>query len=53
MSTFYINSAQEQNQMFKNLTFSVNTTERVSFLLCSVLQLRKGQYPKYGNDKGK
>ena len=27
MSTFYINSAQEQNKMFKNLTFSVNTLD--------------------------
>lgn len=27
MSTFYIDSAQEQNQMFKDLTFPVNTTE--------------------------
>lgn len=27
MSTFYINSAQEQNKMFKNLTFPVNTLD--------------------------
>lgn len=27
MSTFYIDSAQEQNQMFKDLAFPVNTTE--------------------------
>ena len=27
MSTFYIDSAQEQNQMFREITFPVNTTE--------------------------
>lgn len=27
MSTFYVESAQEQNQMFQNLTFDVNTLE--------------------------
>ena len=27
MSTFYIDSAQEQNQMFKDLAFPVNPTE--------------------------
>lgn len=27
MSTFYIDSAQEQNQMFQEITFPVNTTE--------------------------
>ena len=27
MSTFYVNSAQEQNKSFKDLTFSVNTLD--------------------------
>lgn len=30
MSTFYVDSAQEQNQIFKDLTFEVNTLEPVS-----------------------
>lgn len=29
MSTFYVNSAQEKNKMFKKLSFNVNTLEKV------------------------
>lgn len=42
MSTFYINSAQEQNKMFKNLTFSVNTLDEFPSY-CAPITAQEGQ----------
>lgn len=41
MSTFYVESAQEENEMFQDLTFDVNTTDEYPSY-CAPITMQEG-----------
>ena len=47
MSTFYIDSAQESQQMFKDLDFDLHTFRNVPFLLCADYSTGRSNHCKY------